>query len=118
MNGLDVAIVVIGGLGILWGLVRGLLRMAPSIVAVVAAIYFASLYYSAARDIALKYLPLGPAAAAVIGYAIVFILVFGVIGTIGNVLVRMVRTVSLGWLDRLLGGGAGAGTACAAVGLA
>jgi membrane protein required for colicin V production len=118
MNGLDVAIVVIAGLGILWGLGRGLLRMATSIVAVVAAIYFASLYYSAARDIALKYLPLGPAAAAVIGYAIVFILVFAVIGTIGNVLVRMVRTVSLGWIDRLLGGAAGGAIAVAAMGLA
>jgi membrane protein required for colicin V production len=118
MNGLDVAIVVVAGLGVLWGLARGVLRMATSIVALAAGVYFASIYYPAARDFALRHLPVGPTTAAVIGYAGVFLLVFIVIQTIGSVLVRLVRTVSLGWIDRLLGGAAGGAIAITVAGFA
>jgi len=118
MNGLDIAIVVVVGLGVLWGLGRGVLRMATSIVALAAGIYFASIYYPAARDFAQSHLPIGPTAAAVIGYAVVFLLVFGVIQTTGSILIRLVHTVSLGWIDRLLGGAAGGAIAIAVAGLA
>jgi membrane protein required for colicin V production len=118
MNGLDVAIAVVAGLGILWGLSRGVLRMATSIVALAAAVYFASIYYPAVRDVALSHLPIGPTAAAVIGYALVFLLVFAVIQTIGSILIRLVHTVSLGWIDRLLGGAAGGAIAIAVAGFA
>jgi membrane protein required for colicin V production len=118
MNGLDIAILVVAGLGVLWGLRRGVLRMATSIVALAAGIYFASIYYPAARDFALSHLPIGPTAAAVIGYAVVFLLVFGVIQTTGSILIRLVHTVSLGWIDRLAGGVAGGAIAIAFAGLA
>jgi membrane protein required for colicin V production len=118
MNGLDVAIVAVAVLGVLWGLGRGVLRMVTSIVALVAAIYFAAIYYPNVRDLALKYLAIRPAVAAVIGYAVVFLLVFIVIGMAGNILVRMVRTVNLGWADRLLGGVAGGAIAIAIAGMA
>ncbi len=117
MNGLDVAILVLAGLGVLWGLRRGVLRMATSIVALAAGIYFASIYYPAVRDFALSHLPIGPTAAAVIGYALVFLLVFGVIQSAGGVLIRLVHTVSLGWIDRLLGGVVGGAIALAIAGL-
>lgn len=118
MNGLDVAIVVAAGLGVLWGLGRGVLRMVTSIVALVAAIYFAAVYYPAARNLALKYLQTGQAVAAVIGYTAIFLAVFIVIGTAGNVLVRVVRVVNLGWADRLLGAAAGGAVAIAIAGMA
>ncbi len=117
MNGLDIAILVVAGLGVLWGLRRGVLRMATSIVALVAGIYFASIYYPATRGFALSHLPIGPTAAAVIGYAVVFLLVFGVIQTTGSILIRLVHTVSLGWIDRLAGGVAGGAIAIAVAGL-
>jgi membrane protein required for colicin V production len=118
MNGLDVAILVVAGLGVLWGLGRGVLRMATSIVALVAAIYFAATYYPSARDLALRYLAIRPAVAAVIGYAVVFLAVFIVVGMAGNILVRLVRTANLGWADRLLGGVAGGAIAFAIAGMA
>ncbi len=117
MNGLDVAIVVVGGLGVLSGLGRGLLRMISSIVALAAAIYFASVYYPAARELTLKYLPVTPTVAAVIGYAIVFLIVLLIVQTAGALLMRLVQTVNLGWIDRLLGGAAGGAIAVAVMGL-
>ncbi len=53
-----------------------------------------------------------------IGYAVVFLLVFSVIQTIGSVLIRLVHTVNLGWIDRLLGGAAGGAIAIAVAGFA
>jgi membrane protein required for colicin V production len=117
LNGLDVAIVVVGGIGILSGLARGALRMVTSLVAIVAALYFASIYYQTARDISLKYLPVTPTVAAVIGYAIVFLLVIVIIQSAGTLLLRLVRTASLGWIDRLLGGAVGGAVAVAIMGL-
>jgi membrane protein required for colicin V production len=118
MNALDVAIVVAGGVGVLSGLGRGVLRMATSIVALAGAIYFASVYYPVVRQITLKYIPVTPTLAAVIGYAIVFLLVLTVIQIAGGVLMRLVRTVNLGWADRLAGGVAGGAIALALTGLA
>jgi membrane protein required for colicin V production len=118
MNGLDIAIVVIGGLGVLSGLRRGVLRMATSIIALVGAIYFASIYYPQARDTTLKYVPMTQTSAAVAGYALVFLIVFIVVQTAGGLLTRLVHTASLGWIDRLAGGAAGGAIAIAIMGLA
>ncbi|HEY2104180.1 MAG TPA: CvpA family protein [Candidatus Binataceae bacterium] len=118
MNGLDVAIVIIGGLGVLSGLRRGVLRMATSIIALAGAIYFASIYYPQARDLTLKYVPMTPTSAAVAGYVLVFLIVFVVVQTAGGVLTRLVRTASLGWVDRLAGGAAGGAIAIAIMGMA
>ncbi len=118
MNGLDVAIVAVAGLGVLSGLGRGVLRMATSIIALAGAIYIASIYYPAARDLTLRYVPMTPALAAVVGYAIVFVIVLVVIQSAGAFLTRLVRTVNLGWADRLAGGAAGGAIAIAIMGLA
>jgi len=47
MNGLDVVIVAAIGLGALFGAGRGILRIVSSLIALVAAFYFAALYYQA-----------------------------------------------------------------------
>jgi membrane protein required for colicin V production len=117
MNTLDLAIVVAGGFGLLAGLGRGLLRMLVSLIALAGGIYFAFLYYPVARDLTLKYVSVTPAVAAVIGYAAVFFIVVIIVQSAGAVLVRLVRTVNLGWIDRLAGGVAGGAITLAMVGL-
>ena len=118
MNGLDIAILIIGGLGVLSGMRRGVLRMATSLLALAGAIYFASVYYPQARDMTLKFVPMTQTAAAVAGYIVVFVAVFVIVQTAAGVLTRLVRTASLGWLDRLAGGIAGGAIAVAIMGLA
>jgi membrane protein required for colicin V production len=117
MNGVDVAIIVAGGLGIVSGLGRGMLRMATSLIALAAGIYLAFVYYPAVRDIARKFIPMSTTLAAVVGYAIVFLLVLVIVQSAGGVLLRLVRTVNLGWMDRLAGGAAGGAITLAIMGL-
>ena len=60
MNGLDLAILAIIGLGALSGLSRGALRMATSILALVFGIYAASVYYERVAVIAQQHLSTSP----------------------------------------------------------
>jgi membrane protein required for colicin V production len=117
LNGLDVAIVVVGAFGIMSGLTRGVLRMVTSLVALAGALYFASIYYPVTRDAALKYLPVTANVAAVVGYAIVFLIVIAIIQYAGAILLRLVQTANLGWIDRLAGGVAGGAITVAIMGL-
>ncbi len=117
MNGLDVAIIVAVGLGGLSGMGRGILRMATALIALAAGIYLAFLYYPVMRDIAGKFIPMSPALGAMAGYAIVFLVVVVVVQSAGGLLMRLVRTVNLGWIDRLAGGFAGGAITLAIVGL-
>ena len=52
MNGLDYVAVALLAIGAIYGLQRGALRMVTSAVSLVAAIYFASLYYARAGTFA------------------------------------------------------------------
>lgn len=117
MNALDIAILVAGGLGVISGLGRGLLRMAVSIVALAGGVYLAYLYYPAVRDLAMRYVSMSPTVGAVVGYAIVFFIVVMIVQSAGAVLMRLVITISLGWFDRLLGGVAGGAITLAMIGL-
>jgi membrane protein required for colicin V production len=117
LNGLDVAIVVVGAVGIMSGLARGVLRMVTSLVALAGGLYFASIYYPATRDAALRYLPVTPTVAAVVGYAIVFLVVVAIIQSAGAILLRLVQTANLGWIDRLAGAITGGAVTIAIMGL-
>jgi membrane protein required for colicin V production len=117
MNGLDVAIIAAGCIGMFSGLNRGVLRMATSLVGLAGAIYLAFIYYPVVRDLARKYIPMTPTVAAVVGYAIVFLIVMVVVQSAGGVLLRLVHTVNLGWIDRIAGGLAGGAITLAIVGL-
>ena len=107
MNGLDVAIVVVAVLGAFYGLGRGVLRMATSVVSLGAAFYLASLYYPRVGDVAARALHLSPPVAAVVGFVIVFFAVFIVVEVAGSIVARLIRTVHLSWIDRLIGAAAG-----------
>ncbi len=117
MNGLDVAIIAAGCLGVFSGLSRGVLRMGTSLAGLAGAIYLAFIYYPVVRNVVEKYIPMTPALAAVIGYGVVFLLVMMVVESAGGVLMRLVRTANLGWIDRLAGGAAGGAITLAIVGL-
>jgi membrane protein required for colicin V production len=107
MNGLDVAIVVVAVLGAFYGLGRGVLRMATSLISLGAALYLASLYYLRVGGLAAGELHLSPPVAAVIGFVVVFFAVFVAVELAGSIVARLIRTVHLSWIDRLLGAAAG-----------
>lgn len=117
MNQLDLAILAVVALGAIYGLLRGVLRMATSIVALAAGVYLASIYYSRIAEFAQQLFALGPTAAAALGYVVVFAAVFAVIAVVGEVFTRVLHIVRLGWIDRLCGAAAGVAVSGAVVGL-
>jgi membrane protein required for colicin V production len=108
MNGLDIAILAIVGIGAFGGLTRGALRMATSVLSLVLGIYAASLYYGRAAAVAQKYLSTSPTVSALIGYVAVFAIVFFAIEYAGATVVRLAQIIHLSWIDRLAGGLLGA----------
>ena len=113
MNGLDYAILVIIALGALYGLGRGVLRMATSILSLVLGIYAASLWYPRAGALAQHYLGTSPAVSSVIGYVAVFVIAFVAVEYAGARIVQLAHIIHLNWIDQL--GGAVFGAAIAAV---
>jgi uncharacterized membrane protein required for colicin V production len=117
-NGLDYAAIVLFAIGAIYGLQRGALRMATSVVSLAAAVYFASLYYDKAGAFAETQLGSSHAVGAVVGYVAVFALIFAAVELIGSSAIRIAHIVHLSPIDRLAGGLLGAGIAGVFAGLA
>ncbi len=113
MNTLDYAIVGATVFGALYGVSRGVLRMATSAASLVVGVYCAAQYHSAGGAMAQRIL--GPSAGstvvAVLGYIAVFAIVFAGVEAAGNILIRLLHIVHMNWLDRLSGGLVGAAVA-------
>jgi membrane protein required for colicin V production len=104
VNWLDLIIIAIVATGAVYGLFRGILRMATTLVSLVAGIYLALLYYAEVGSLVQKWFPSASATVATaLGYAAVFLVVFVIVEAIGHLLMHVVQTVNLGWLDRLGG---------------
>lgn len=109
MNGLDYAAIALFAIGAIYGLQRGALRMVTSVLSLAAAVYFASLYYTKAGDLAEAQLGSSHTVGAVIGYIAVFALIFTAVELIGSSAIRLAHIVHLSPLDRLAGALLGAG---------
>ncbi|HZC45486.1 MAG TPA: CvpA family protein [Candidatus Acidoferrum sp.] len=117
MNGLDYAAVALFAVGAIYGLQRGALRMVTSAVSLVAAVYFASLYYNKAGAFAETQLGSSHAVGAVVGYIAVFALIFSAVEIAGTFAIRLIHVAHMSPLDRLAGGLLGAGIAGVLAGL-
>ena len=117
LNGFDYVAIALFAIGAIYGLQRGALRMVTSVVALAAAIYFASIYYNKAGAFAETQLGSSHTVGAVIGYVAVFALIFAAVEIIGSFAIRLMQVVHLSPLDRLAGGLLGAGVAAVFAGL-
>ncbi len=111
LNGFDFVGVVLLAIGAIYGLQRGALRMVTSVVALAAAVYFASIYYNMAGAFAETKLGSSHTVGAVIGYVVVFALIFSAVEIIGSFAIRLIHVVHMNPLDRLAGGLLGAAIA-------
>jgi membrane protein required for colicin V production len=111
LNGFDFVGVALLAIGAIYGLQRGALRMVTSVVALAAAIYFASIYYNMAGAFAETKLGSSHTVGAVIGYVVVFALIFSAVEIIGSFAIRLIHVVHMNPLDRLAGGLLGAAIA-------
>ncbi|HVA40348.1 MAG TPA: CvpA family protein [Candidatus Binataceae bacterium] len=113
MNGLDYAILAVIGLGAIFGSGRGMLRIASSLIALVAAVYLAALYSQAAGAYLSRAFSVRPGTGAVLGYVVIFLTVMVIVAWGGTKLAQLVRAVHMSWADRL--GGAAVGAALGAL---
>lgn len=111
LNGFDFVGVVLLAIGAIYGLQRGALRMVTLVVALAAAIYFASIYYNMAGAFAETKLGSSHTVGAVVGYVVVFALIFSAVEIIGSFAIRLIHVVHMNPLDRLAGGLLGAAIA-------
>ncbi|MGH7986500.1 MAG: CvpA family protein [Candidatus Binataceae bacterium] len=118
MNAFDYALAALIGLGALYGLARGALRMLTSILALVIAIYLASSYYLDLGAWLQRSFTLGADAAAVLGYVLVFVAALIAVEFIGQRVINLSRMIHLGWLDSLGGVVLGAAIGAVVAGLA
>jgi len=118
MNAFDFVVLAVVAFGAIHGLRNGLLTMVTSFVALIAALYLASLHYSEAAAIIARQFGTTPTLATVLGYVAVFLGVFVVVQFVGSMIVGVLTMASLGWIDRLAGGFLGGAIAAAVAGLA
>ena len=118
MNAFDFVVLAAVVFGAIHGLRNGLLTMVTSFVALIAALYLASVHYSEAASIIARQFGSNPTLATVLGYVAVFLVVFVVVQFVGGMTVGALRMASLGWIDRLAGGFLGGAIAAAVAGLA
>lgn len=118
MNLFDFIVIGLIAAGSIYGLRQGLMQMVTAAIALFGGIYVASVYYARAGDIAQKNFGANPTVASVIGYLIVFIIVFSAIQVVGMNVVRLLHIVHLGWVDRLAGSLLGAAMVAVAAGIA
>lgn len=118
MNAFDFVVLAVVAFGAIHGLRNGLLTMVTSFIALIAALYLASVHYGEAAEIIGRQFGANPTLATVLGYLAAFLIVFIVVQFVGNMIVSLLRMASLGWIDRLAGAFLGAGIAAAVAGLA
>lgn len=106
MNGFDIALLVLLGILVVVGLVKGLVRILVGLLAVVAAFFVASHGH---RPLAERVgnIDLAPEVLQLIAYLALFVAVLLAGGVLAWLLRKLLRVAMLGWADRLAGAALG-----------
>lgn len=103
MNWIDWLLIVFLFISVVNGFQEGMVRIGLGFIALIAGFILASWFGGMAAGVVLPFLH-SKAAAAIVGYFLVFcgVLILGAI--VAAVIVRMLKIIGLSWMDRLLGG--------------
>lgn len=107
LNAFDLLLLVLVGLLIVVGLLRGLTRLLIGIGALVAAFILAARFHALAAAAVRGAMDLPEPAANLVGYLAIFLGTMLAGAVIGRVMRGLLRAAMLGWADRLAGAGAG-----------
>ncbi|MCF8067347.1 MAG: CvpA family protein [Desulfobacterales bacterium] len=106
MNIFDIVIIVILGFCLIRGIFRGLVKEVSSIVGVLGGAYAAYSYYPDMAKLLSRWI-FDPVIQNIIGFLIIFSLIFFLISLLGIVIKYLMKIVFLGGVDRVCGGGFG-----------
>lgn len=107
LNTFDLLLLVLVGLLVLLGLLKGLTRLLIGIGALVAAFILAARFHGLAAAAVLGVLDMPAAAANLIGYLAIFVGTMLAGAVTGRILRGLLKAAMLGWADRAAGAAAG-----------
>lgn len=102
MNLLDTVLAVIAGYCIIRGVFRGLIKELSSIIGVMGGFYAAYSYYPHLTKYLARWVA-DPGYQRIIGFLIIFIVVFFAVSFAGIVIKYLMNIAFLGWTDRICG---------------
>lgn len=104
MNTIDIILLIFLGFGLIRGLIRGIIVELATFLAIILGIYGA-IYFSFYVSEELKqYISLNPATMKAFSFGITLIVIMISVMLLAKWLTKVVKSVSLGFLNRLLGG--------------
>ncbi len=107
LNTFDLLLLVLVGLLVLLGLLKGLTRLLIGIGALVAAFILAARFHGLAAAAVLGVLDMPASAANLIGYLAIFVGTMLAGAVTGRILRGLLKAAMLGWADRAAGAAAG-----------
>ena len=106
MNPFDMLIIVVLAFSVIRGVFRGLIKELSSIVGVMAGFYAAYSYYPSIAGLLAHWMT-DSAYVNIIGFLILFCVVFFIVSVIGVVIKYLLNVAFMGWFDRMCGAGFG-----------
>lgn len=108
MNTLDFLILIPIAVGFIFGLFKGLIKELTSLFAIFIGIYGAKLFAPVVSEILIQSFQFQPKTATPIAYLILFIVIAVLLMLLANLIDKIFDSLSLGGLNKLLGGVFGA----------
>ena len=102
MNALDIVIGVIVGFCLVRGIFRGIVKEVTSIVGVFVGFYGAYYYHPLVANLISRFID-NKSYLEIISFIISFVVLFLAVGFVGVLLKHLLKAISLGWADRILG---------------
>lgn len=107
VNAFDLLLLVLVGVLVVVGLLRGLTRLLIGIGALVAAFILAARFHALAAAAVLGAMDMPAPAANLVGYLAIFLGTMLAGAVTGRIMRGLLKAAMLGWADRLAGAGAG-----------
>ncbi|NLO69723.1 MAG: CvpA family protein [Porphyromonadaceae bacterium] len=108
MNTFDLFIFIPVALGLIFGLFKGFVKEVVSLLAIIIAIVVAEFLSGRFAPVLGNWFNLSDKMATTVSYALIFIFTVLVAFLLSNLTDKMIKNISLGWLNSILGGVFGA----------
>lgn len=118
MEIIDIIILVLVGVGVIQGLMKGFLKQLATIVGLVAGLLIARALFGVVAEHLVNFLGTSLTIAQILSFILIWVIVPLVCVMIASVLTKALDAINLGWINRLLGGLLGAVKIILLIGLA
>ena len=118
MELLDIIILILIGVGVVQGLMKGMLRQLAFIVGLVAGLLIARALFGVVAEQLVAWFGTSLTVAQILSFILIWVVVPLICILIASVLTKALHVIHLGWLNRLLGGLFGAVKVMLLIGLA